>query len=1360
MRRVIRWLGLSLATVLALCVLGVAFALIALNHDFGRHWASRLIAYATAGEVRVSAVSGRFPDRLVLGDVRIAEPQGLDLVASELTLDWSPVELLHGLLRINRLTARHLVLNRLSGPGTPASEGTPASAMFTPPALFPALPVRVAVAELKVDRLDLAPEIAGIPAAFAAQGSLRIESTTEGEATLHLHRLDAPGRYALTASSTASRVSLTLRAHEPATGLIGAIAEIPVPGPVTAEAKIEGPWEQADAKARVKLGPVEANLGGRINLLRLEANLALRAETPGLALLPGVSWHSLRLDAELSGRWPKPAAHAVLRVTDLQAAGAILPAAQAVVQASGGTANLEASLQGLSLPAPVGSLFAQAPLALHASLPTDNAQLPLQFSLSHPLLKASGEATLAAPHRGRLVVNLPELAPFVAAGGAALHGGADITLEGTLAHGAGEGNLEAKFALKEPTQGSVLAVLGANPEIRSAFGFEGGAVRLSAFTLKGAALQADAQGGMHGQELQLAFSLALRSLTAFSPSVSGAIEGRGAVSGSLERLSATTEIQGHATVENVPLERLHVNLTAHDLPSAPSAQLSADALMADAPLQISLTAVPAPGGATKVALANAAWKSMSARGEFTVLPHALLPIGELEVKIAQLEDLTRFIGRNLRGALIARAGLQGSSEHQELALKASLANAAMGGEIQIAQAELETTLKNPLAKWSLSSRLRARALRVGQFAGNLSAEADGPGDALALRATMDADAPEIGPMKAQSSARLNAEAKELLLRTLTVSSHKGQIRLAKPSRIRAFPALEIDHLVLLSGAAQLAASGRLAPTLDFAASLHNFNLALAQPFLNGMKPEGVLNADARLQGLPSRPSGSLHLDARGLRLQTASLIGMPAATLNAAARISDGVADVQARLDAAKLAHLMLSGRAPFSSAGHVQLRAQGSADLELIEPIVAAQGRHIAGGILFDATVTGSPAAPQLAGTMQLDHGEVTDFVTGAHLAEITAFAHAAASSIVLDRFSARAGSGTITANGSIGILQPDTPVDLRLTARRANPVSTDRLSMIGDADIIVSGAMAKQLLISGDVRVDRAEIGVPDTIPASVPVLPFRIKGEPPPPPPSPPPAVALNLSLAAQQVFVHGRGITAELRGKMQLGGTLAAPEPRGAFRLVRGEVNLGGNTLRFTSGKVSFNGTDSLAGEHGIDPFLDFEATSVTTYQNAVATLHISGYASDPKITLSSTPPLPQDTIMALLLFGQPAATLSPFQVASVAAGLAQLSGNGGGDVLNDLRSKLGLDRLSIGTRGAATGATAGTASAAQGALAPTLQAGRYVAPGVYVGTQQSVSGGNYSTVQVQIDLTKRLKVQAGAGSGPGANALGLTYQSNY
>jgi len=167
---------------------------------------------------------------------------------------------------------------------------------------------------------------------------------------------------------------------------------------------------------------------------------------------------------------------------------------------------------------------------------------------------------------------------------------------------------------------------------------------------------------------------------------------------------------------------------------------------------------------------------------------------------------------------------------------------------------------------------------------------------------------------------------------------------------------------------------------------------------------------------------------------------------------------------------------------------------------------------------------------------------------------------------------------------------------------------------------------------------------------------------------------------------------------------------------------------------------------------------------LAKLAVGGYASAPTITLSSAPPLPQDDILAHLLFGQSATTLSPFQLGSIALGLAQISGAGGSgmDPLNRARRALGLDRLAIGSAGPATGATAGTAAATQGASAPTLEAGRYVAPGVYVGARQGVgvSGSNDTAAEVQVDLTKRLKLKADAGSGFGTNAVGLGYQLQY
>jgi translocation and assembly module TamB len=82
--------------------------------------------------------------------------------------------------------------------------------------------------------------------------------------------------------------------------------------------------------------------------------------------------------------------------------------------------------------------------------------------------------------------------------------------------------------------------------------------------------------------------------------------------------------------------------------------------------------------------------------------------------------------------------------------------------------------------------------------------------------------------------------------------------------------------------------------------------------------------------------------------------------------------------------------------------------------------------------------------------------------------------------------------------------------------------------------------------------------------------------------------------------------------------------------------------------------------------------------------------------------------------------------------------------------MGLDRLSAG-----------------GAV-PSLEAGRYLAPGVYLGAKQGIAGGSPKPI-IQIDLTKHLKLEGGVGSGsvgsPSSssttgNSLGVIYQIEY
>ena len=244
------------------------------------------------------------------------------------------------------------------------------------------------------------------------------------------------------------------------------------------------------------------------------------------------------------------------------------------------------------------------------------------------------------------------------------------------------------------------------------------------------------------------------------------------------------------------------------------------------------------------------------------------------------------------------------------------------------------------------------------------------------------------------------------------------------------------------------------------------------------------------------------------------------------------------------------------------------------------------------------------------------------------------------------------------------------------------------------------------------------------------------------------------------MQGRGLDAELGGELHVGGTSDTPLFRGGFDLQRGGFTIAGSKLNFTAGRVSFDGAGLKKNK--IDPTLDF--TAQTVLSDTTATLHITGYADAPKFDFSSTTGLAQDEIMARLLFGENASQLSALQAAQVGAALATLSGVGSGaNPMVKLQKTLGLDRLSVssGTTTTATGATenAGTA----------VQAGRYIAKRVYVEAKQSSTGS--SQVQVNVDLTKHLKLQTRLGNGtaitqgvtpendPGSS-IGLSYQFEY
>src|SRR5207253_3211282 len=144
---------------------------------------------------------------------------------------------------------------------------------------------------------------------------------------------------------------------------------------------------------------------------------------------------------------------------------------------------------------------------------------------------------------------------------------------------------------------------------------------------------------------------------------------------------------------------------------------------------------------------------------------------------------------------------------------------------------------------------------------------------------------------------------------------------------------------------------------------------------------------------------------------------------------------------------------------------------------------------------------------------------------------------------------------------------------------------------------------------------------------------------------------------------------------------------------------------------------------LEPFIDVKATAASS--GLTATIQITGKASRPNLVVTSDPPLPQDEILAHVLFDKRADQLSTAQAIQLAQAVAQLTGGSGGGLVDRLRKTTGLDVIDLKPVEGKTGA-AGQA----------LSVGKYVGNRVMITGEQGITPGS-SRGGVEVSVTDQL-----------------------
>ena len=462
-------------------------------------------------------------------------------------------------------------------------------------------------------------------------------------------------------------------------------------------------------------------------------------------------------------------------------------------------------------------------------------------------------------------------------------------------------------------------------------------------------------------------------------------------------------------------------------------------------------------------------------------------------------------------------------------------------------------------------------------------------------------------------------------------------------------------------------------------------------------------------------------------------------------------------IEAAEAYILDLTGEGPAATTARIEgsvaadfakadLRIRGGAQSAFLNRFIAP--RNISGPIQFDLSMTGPPRLASLSGQVSAEGAQLVAPTFGLNLDDMRVTANLSGGSAQLAASANVRGGGQISLTGPIEMSAPyqsNLVIDLNAIRLRDPEMYDTAVS----GQVAINGPATGGALISGSVALGQTEIRIASTglgshsdigdithINEPLAVRQTRAhaglvgrgtdtgsRGAP----------YQLNIAISAPgRIFVRGRGVDAELGGSLLVGGTTDNILPSGQFTLIRGRIDILGKRLTIDEGLVQLQGA--------LLPYVRFAAS--TESDGFTTTVLIEGEVSEPEIKFVSSPELPEEEVIAHLLFGRDLTSLSAFQALQLASAVATLAGRGGEGIVSKLRSGFGLDDLDV-------------ISAEDGTTA--VKVGKYLSEKVY--TDVTVGGDGKTEINLNLDIRPGLTGR-GTLESDGGTGIGIYFEKDY
>lgn len=1383
--KIAQWVALGLVSLAALAGLAV----LGLDTQPGR----RLIAdqlgklqLQSGLGFRIGRIEGSIYGAMILRDVRVSDTKGVFATAQEIKLDWRPLSYLKNRIDIRNLESPEIRLARLP-------ELNPSTDPNAP--LLPDL--NIDIARLRVARIDIAPAVDGQRHIARLSGAAHL---SDGRAQIladagTIAARDVAGgdrlSLKLDAVPAANRLDIDLRLDAPKGGLVAGLAKLQAP--LVASVQGAGDWKHWQGKGL-------ATLGGR-NLADLgvtadNGRFQIRGMThPGLysaGPVERLTAPGLRLDTDF--RWADRKADGVIKLKS----DALSAQAQGLVDLGNNQfhgVHVDAFLlkPGTIAPKLVGRSV-RASLALEGAFATPMVDYKLSagaIGFGETVVEQLYAEGRARVDSDRILVPVRARAARVSGLNAAAGGlVTNVTVNGDLAI-SGSRILSDNLRLKSDKIDATAIVAADMAKGRYTGALKG---RINDYTIAGVGvvdLNTDAElytapGGGWG----IRGKVAGRSRKLFNEGVRNFLGGNTVASARLNldpkgvigiadvrmRAPQFRVLRGQGTYDPAGPIRLTADAVSDQygpLSARVTGTLNAPQLLlrAEKPgLGVGLAKVEA-----KVVGRGDAY-AVTATGESNYGPFNADVLVRTGKALAIQVNAAKFAGMDIAGQLQATpagpfagqltfrgsgvdgvATLGAEGKFQRADVRAIADNAAIPGvsELTIGRAIANATIiladqPQVVADVQIANLkrgeflLRTARAKIDYRGGNGTVQAVASGSSgvafdVALNGRMT---PELW------TAALQGQASGVKFHTSTparIAVEKGVYRLL-PTQI------DFDQ-----GSVRLA--GRYGDGTVLQARLDKLDLAIVNAFVPDLgiggtatgsldfaqtSPDAFPSADARLEvddltrSSLVRVSTPVHIsmvgkllpdggDLRALIRQGSTTIGRVVTTLRP---LGPGTGSWTERLMAAPL-----SGGIRYNGPSALPFAFAGLPNQQLTGPIGMA------------ADFSGRVDRPQLNGVVRADNLTYDNEGTGTRLTNLKIDGQFSNDAFVLNQLSARAGNGSVSASGRVGLSSADNfPMAITVKFDDARLARSEALGATASGTLTITKSADVQK-IEGQINIPEANYQIIRQGAAEIPELTgVRRKGDVDPnqQAQAKKPARAFgNFDLAIRvraqnRLMVSGMGLESEWQANITIGGTTLNPQIRGTMEVVRGTYSFASRRFDLTKGVISFQGAELT------NPTIDISAS--TTAEGVTAILNITGTAQKPQIAFTSNPALPQDEVLSRLFFGTNVTNLSATEAIQLAAALNSLRATGGGlNPLGQLKSATGIDRLRVLGADDTTGR--GT----------SLAAGKYITRNIYIEIITDARG--FTATQLEVSLSRALSVLSQTSSFGGSGAT-LRYSRDY